>query len=199
MDVDVDRLGRELDEQRGHGLAVVEQEIAVGGAQGALEQSVLDRPAVDVEVLEAGAVAARGRQAGEGQQADAVALGAHRQRVVREPLAHHRAEARGERRLAGAVRGLETQRAPAVDGEAEGDIGMRHREALDDLAHGLGLGALGLEELEPCGRREEQVAHLDAGAGAAGCGHGRAGDAALDREQEGAVLSLAGASTGSAG
>ena len=36
VDVDVDQLGRQLEEQRGQGLAVVEQEVAVGGAQGLL-------------------------------------------------------------------------------------------------------------------------------------------------------------------
>ena len=188
VDVDVDRLGRELEEQHRDRLAVVEQEIAVGGAQGALEQAVLDRPAVDVEVLEARAVAARGRQAGEGQQAHAVALGAHGERIRRELAAHHLAEARGEPRLAVARRGLEAQRAAAVDRELEGDRRVRQREAQDGLAHGLALGALGLEELEARRRREEQVAHLDAGAGGAGRGHRPGRRTALDREQERAVL-----------
>ena len=93
----------------------------------------------------------------------------------------HRAEPLDQRRLAVARRGLQPQRPPAVDDQAERDLGMGHREPLDHLARGLGLGPLGLEELEPRRGREEQVADLDPGAEGAGGGPGRAGPAALDR------------------
>ena len=149
MDVDVDPLGRELEEQRRHRLAVVEQKVAVGGAQRALEQPVLDRAPVDEQVLEAGAAAARGRQAGKAEQVDAVALGGHGERVLDELAAHDLAEPGAD--LLGPLtqRGLEPQRAAAVDHEGERDLRVGHREALDHLARGLGLGALGLQELEP--------------------------------------------------
>ena len=51
VDVDVDQLRRQLEEQGRHRLAVVEQQVAVGGAQGLLQQPVLDRAAVDEQML----------------------------------------------------------------------------------------------------------------------------------------------------
>ena len=44
--------------------------------------------------------------------------------------------------------------------------GLGEREPLHHIGDGHGLGALGFHEFEPCRRRVEQVAHLDAGAGA---------------------------------
>jgi hypothetical protein len=51
MDVDVDRVGRQLEEERHHGVAVARQEILVGAAHRALQQPIAHRPAVDEEIL----------------------------------------------------------------------------------------------------------------------------------------------------
>src|SRR5215813_13888877 len=49
----------------------------------------------------------------------------------------------------------------SLAGQREGDIGPRHRQPPHDLADRLGLGAVGLEELQPRGCCVEEVADLD--------------------------------------
>ena len=84
-------------------------------------------------------------------------------RIGAELGAEHVAEPRqppgraGQRRRPGHRRAL-------LAGEREGDIRPAHGEAAHHLAHGLGLGAVALEEFQPRRRGVEQVAHLDAGA-----------------------------------
>ena len=51
-------------------------------------------------------------------------------------------------------------------GKREGDIGPAHGKPTHHLAHGFGLGAVELEELQPRRRGIKQVADLDARAGA---------------------------------
>ncbi len=50
----------------------------------------------------------------------------------------------------------------AIVGEHEGDVGARHREALDDVDDGERFRARRFQEFEPRGRGEEEVPHLDA-------------------------------------
>ena len=69
VDVDVDFLGRELEEQRQHRVAVAREHVGVGAAHRADEQPVLHRAAVDEQVLVVGDAAVEGRQAGDRRSA----------------------------------------------------------------------------------------------------------------------------------
>ena len=78
MDVDVDQLGRRLEEQRHHGMAVARQEILVGAAHRAGQQLVAHRPAVDEEILVLAGRPVERRQAGEAGEPEALAVGVDR-------------------------------------------------------------------------------------------------------------------------
>ena len=105
-------------------------------------------------------------QAGEAFHGDATSRGAHGQRVGHELFAHDAPEAREPMVEQPWRARLEPQRGAVADGEAEGDLGLGERQPLHHIGDGHGLGALGFHEFEPRRRRIEQVAHLDAGAGA---------------------------------
>ena len=115
MDVDVDLLGRELQEQRGHRLAVARQQIAISGAQRTFEQAVLHRAAVDEQMLEARRVVAGIGQADQTRQAHPVALDLERRRIVGERAAHELAQARARPLEQIGPRRLEREHAPAIE------------------------------------------------------------------------------------
>ncbi len=48
--------------------------------------------------------------------------------------------------------------------ERKAHLRMRHGETLHDIGDGARLGAIALQEFEPCRRRGEKIAHLDLGA-----------------------------------
>ena len=62
MDVDVDLAGRAIDEQDGDAMTVARDEIECGGAQGARQQPVARRAAVDEEILRERVRLVEGRQ-----------------------------------------------------------------------------------------------------------------------------------------
>ena len=165
MDVDVDHLGRRLEEQRHHRMAVARQEILVGAAHGAGQQLVAHRPAVDEEILVLAGRPVERRQAGEAAQAKALAVGVDGQRIVGELAAHDGAQPRQPRGIAlsssdGVAAGEVDQRA-LLAFEAEGDRGMGHREAPHRIGDMARFGARLLQELQPGGRGKEEIAHLD--------------------------------------
>jgi hypothetical protein len=71
MDVDVDLVRVEVEEQHDGRMAVARHGVGIGAADGAEQQAVADRPAVDEEVLARRRRLAEGRQAGEAEEADA--------------------------------------------------------------------------------------------------------------------------------
>ena len=163
MDVDVDLAARNLQKQHQRRMAVAGHEVAIGAAHGAEQQLVPHRPAVDVEILLAAGRAVEGGQADEAGEMHAVALGIHRHRAVAEVAPEHGGEA-GEAdiqqlALAGGV--FQRRLAALADGEAEGDLGVGHREALQHVFDVILLGARRLEEFQPGRHGVEEVAYLD--------------------------------------
>ena len=159
MDVDVHQPGVEVDEEGGHRVAAVGQHVGVGGAQGAGQQPVLHRAAVDEEVLVAGVAAVEGGQARVAAQAHAVAGVVDGQGVGLEVAAQHRGQPGEPPRLARGL-GRQLEHAAAVDLQGEADGGAGHGVAAQLVGHRQGLGALAAHELEPGGGGVEQVAHL---------------------------------------
>ena len=187
MDVDVDLARLDRDEQRHHRMAVARQMVGIGGAHRAEHELVAHRAAVDEEIEPERVRLAVGRQPREAFEREAVAAGAHFDRIGAEVGAEHVAEPLesswriGQRRRPGHRRAL-------LAGEREGDVGPAHGEASYHVADRLGLGAVGLEELEPRRRRIEEVAHLDAGALPERGGPRRRLHAAVDRDHPGMRL-----------
>ena len=196
--VDVDGVGRKLEEQRHHGVAVARQEIGIGPAQGAVDQLVAHRAAIDEQVLRLGVAPIEGRQPGVAGEAHALALGVDRQGVVGEAVAHHRGEALEPGVEQAALDGGEAQHAPLVGAQAEGGRRVDHGEAADRVGGVADLGARRLEELEPHRRGVEQLAHLDPGAGGQGGGLDRALGAALDGDRPGLIRPFGAAGDGQA-
>ena len=191
MDVDVDHVGRRLEEQRHHRVAVARQEVLVSAAHRAVQQLVAHRTAVDEKILVLRRRPVERRQARETREPEALAIGVDGQAVVGEVAAHHGAEPRQPRRIA-LLQQRRNGRRQVDQGalfalEAKGDGGMRHGKA----AHGVGdvarLGARLLQELEPRRRGEEKIANLDPRAGGRGGGHRLGLGAAVDREAPGRV------------
>ena len=166
MDVDVDLLGRPIDEQRDHRMAVAREHILIGAAHRADQQLVAHRPAVDDEILVARRGAVERRQADRGRSAE-TRRARHRSRPncrrSRGPTTPR--AGRGGRV---ALRCRRPRRAATiailVADHGEGDPGIGHGEPLHRVDGLVALGARRLQEFEPRRGREEQVAHLDPGA-----------------------------------
>ena len=156
--------GVERHEQRHHRMAVARQIVGIGAAHRADQQLVAHRAAVDEQILpeRVGAAVASAAPAKpstttpsrSARDLDGVGAEVRAEHVAepREPAGRAR-----QRRRPGHRRAL-------LAGEREGDVRPAHGEPPHHLAHRLGLGAVGLEELQPRRRRVEQVAHLDPGA-----------------------------------
>ena len=69
-----------------------------------------------------------------------------------------------------------------VGGKSEADVGTAQAQAPHDVGDGLGLAAVGFQELEPGRRGGEEVARLDPGARGLAAGLNRALQAVLDDE-----------------
>ena len=138
MDIDVDILGRDVEEQRQHGMAVARQHVLIGGAHRAVEQLVAYRPAVDEQILAGRRGAVEGGQPGPARQNHALARGVDRHRGGGEVAPQHRGQPLGPCRLGLAARRGQPEQRPALVGQGEGDRGMRHGQALDDILGGAG-------------------------------------------------------------
>ena len=128
-----------------------------------MQQLVAHRPAVDEQILAERIGARERRQRGKAFDRDAFAFGRDLDGIGAKIGAEHVAEPGEPPGRAGQRRGKGHRRA-LLAGEREGDVRPAHGEPAHHLAHGLGLGAVELEEFEPRRRRVKQVAHLDAGA-----------------------------------
>ncbi len=158
MHVDVDEGRIDLEEQRGHRMAVAWQNVGIGAANGPRDQLVAHRPAVDMGILGERAGASEGRNRDQAGEPHPFPLGVKRDRVVGELAAHHLGDA-PRRRLWPRLRG-EVERVAVAAREREAHLRKGDRDALDDVGDGIGLGLPALHELQPRGRGEEEVAHL---------------------------------------
>ena len=165
-------------------MAVVRQEILVGAAHRAGQELVAHRARIDEEILVARGGAVQGRKPGESGEDEAVALGGNLERVRGELVAEDRGQPRAPRQFGRPLLRLQAHmRAIVVARDGERDRGICHREAQHRVQRLLALGSGRFQELEPGGRREEQVAHLDQRAARERSRDGRALGAALDRER----------------
>lgn len=162
MHVHIDLARVEFDEQGHHRMAVTGQHIRIGPAQGRHQQLVPHRAAVDEKELGERVRTVIGGQPRKPEQPDALAHRLDFAGVLDEFLAKHLGDAGGQRPLAG--RGGEGQRLAVGSRQFETHMRMCKREAPHHIGYGTSLGPVRLQELEPGGRCEEKVAHLDTGA-----------------------------------
>jgi hypothetical protein len=140
---------------------VAGEKILVGAAHGAEQQLVLNRPAIDEEILPGGGAAVQGRQPGEAGEAVPFPFGGNRQRVGGEIPPEHCAESFEACGLPIARNSRQAHPCPLALGKSEGNRGMRHRQPFNHIDCVIQLGARRLEELQPRRRRIEKIAHLD--------------------------------------
>src|SRR2546422_7362365 len=150
-------LGRAVDGQHDQRKAVAGEQRAIGGERGLEQRGIAHRPAVDDDHDVVAAAAREVGRAREPVDAETVLGAVHAQ----EPLGERPAPD-GAGPLAHVLRRRGRQRGAAVVGDAELHLGMRERELRERAQGGPELGRRRLEELEPRGRVEEEVAHLDA-------------------------------------
>ena len=161
MDVDVDALGRDGDEEQVRRLAAAVQDVVVGGAHRVRDQLVAHVAAVDVDVLQVGARARRLGRAGSAGDRQAAEVDGDGAAVLGES---------GAEQVAGARFGAAARPARdrlAVVPDREGEVGPDQRVPAHRLDAVGELGRLGLQELAPRRRVEEELAHLDRRADAA--------------------------------
>ena len=155
MHVDVDALGRDVNEQQVRRLPTAVQDVVVRGAHGVRDQLVAHVAAVDVDVLQVGARTRRLGRSGPPGDRQAAEVDRDRTAVLEEGRAEDVGGALGRARARPACDRL------AVVPDRKRELGTRQRVA----AHGLDamgeLGRFALQELAPCRRAEEQLAHLD--------------------------------------
>ncbi len=160
VDVDVDLVAGEIDEQSEDRMAVAGEQVLIGGADGADQQAVLHRAAVDEQILVVGDAAVEGGKAGDAAQAGRAAGIIDREAVFGQVAVGQGGDARRP-----VVAGLDGKRAAAVMVEGEADVGPRHGEPLHHVEAGGIFGPLGAQELAAGGDLAEQILDRDAGAG----------------------------------
>ena len=154
VDVHVHRLHGKLDlqhagrEPTGHDL------VFIGLLHGGAQRARLDEAAVDEEILEAAVAARRGRLCDEAADGNFLPSALDRDHVVHELPPEDLIDRGPAVAVAGGV-----QLFGAVLEEAEGDLRVRQRLALDGGKDGGGLRHVGLHEFHARGRVVEQVAH----------------------------------------
>ncbi len=192
MDVDVDEARIDLDHEGKDRMPVGMHHVGIGAAHGPQQELVADRPPVDHEVDRRRRAAMEGRQPGEPEQPDALALDADRHGVVGEVGPEDPRQAPQQSMLALRFRRIGDRR-EVVPGEGEADRRVGDGEALDGLRHRLGFRAVALQELQAgrgCGK---EVRHLDPRALGGWGGPDRPLDPGLDRQgRAGRLLRRAG-------
>ena len=146
-------LGRDVEEQRQHRVAVARQHVGIGAAHRADQQPVLHRPAVDEQILVVGDAAVEGRQAGDAAQPHAL-------RARNRPPTLLSASSRSVSAATRAGRSSparSVERPPAVMLEREADLRPRHRQPLHDIEAGGIFAARRAQELAPRRHLGEQL------------------------------------------
>ncbi len=173
MDIHIHPFRIKIDKQRRHGMSVAREEVLIGCADDAVQHAVLHRPSVHEQELQPGIAAVERRQAGKACDGHAIAFGVDLDGIFAKLAAHDRAQP-GKACLRGiaGLCGMAEDRA-AIAFQRKADIGARHGQPLDRIAHGQGLGALGFHEFQARRRCEKDIAHLDPRAAVAPSGPGR--------------------------
>ena len=186
--VDVDLARIERDEQRHDRMAVARQVVGIGGAHHADQELVAHRPAVDEEILAERIGARERRQRGEAFDREPRRVRRRTSTALARNSAPRMSASRASRPGGAGQRRRPGHRRALLAREREGNVRPAHRQAAHHLADRLALAAVALEEFEPRRRGVEEIAHLDAGAGAERAGFHARLVAAVDRDRPGVRL-----------
>ena len=176
VDVDVDLLGRQVEEEEHDGLAALRQ-VRVGLADGGLDDRRGGGAAVHEDVLPGGVAARVGGQPGEAVDADGAGGAVERDEGVERGTAEEVEQAAAQ--VGG---GREPVERIAVARERERHARMRDRVDEEHVADVRELGLVGSQERAARGDVVEQVAHLDHRAGRGAAVAHVAQDAAVDAD-----------------
>ena len=164
VDVDIDFLGRDLQEQRQHRMAIARQHVGIGAAHRADQQTVLHRAAIDEQVLVIGHPAVEGRQARHPGEPRRSALQIDRHTILGQFARDDLGNAAGQ-----SLARLYRQHPPSVMLEHEAHIGPGHRQSPDHIEAGGIFAARAAQELAPRRNLAEQVLDPDPGSRRQGC------------------------------
>ena len=172
VNVDVDLFGFQLHEQRQHRMAVAREEVLISRAHHAGQHPVFHGPSVHEQVLHLRIAAVERWQACKTGETRAVAFRLDRNGVVAELPPHDRAEPRETASFVIAL-GRIPKDIAAIVFQREPDRRIGHRETLDHVGDGHGLGPLAAHEFQArrCGM--EQIRHVQTRTRLASAGEGR--------------------------
>ena len=160
MDVHVHFLGRNVQEQREHGMAIPRQHVGIGAAHRADQQAVLYRTAIDEQVLVIGYAPVERGQTRHASQPRRAAFQIDDDAILRQ-LARHQLRHACRQFLAR----LDGKGAASVMFQHEADVGPGHGQAAHHVQAGGIFAASAAQELAPRRNLAEQVFHADTGSG----------------------------------
>ncbi len=170
-------------------MPVARQVVGIGRAHRAEHQPVAHRAAVDEEILRERVAFRVSRQCRPALEDKPLAPALHRDGVLPEVRAQHIAEPCEPPRRPRQSRSPGNRRTLFAR-QRKRNIRPAHREPAHHVADRFGLGAIGLEKLEPRGGRVEQVAHLDARAFVQRCGSHLGLSPGIDLDRPGMRLAI---------
>ncbi len=162
MHIGVDLLRRERHEQGHHGMTITRQIVGIGRADGAQDQLVAYRTAIDEQILPERIGAGQRGRGGKASTATSSRSGADFDGAGAEIGAQDIAEPRQRPGAPGSAAAQVTG-ARFFAGKAEGNVGPRHARRAP-LRGSLRLRCGRLEEFQPCRGGIKKVIHFDAGA-----------------------------------
>ena len=162
MDVDVNPLRRQSHRQHKGRVTTVVEHVAVCPPHGMVDEVVAHRAPVDEEILHVPLAAGEGRQTDPSRQEEILPLLVDPEGLFSERPANERGQALFP--LHRAVRRLHAENRAAVVAERQANVESIQRHPAHRVIQVAELRLLGLQELTPRRRVEEQVTHFHAGA-----------------------------------
>ena len=160
MDVDVDRIGGQIEEQDRDRIPARHQQAAIGFLDGVAQSTVADPPAIEEEILELGGAAVAGGVGDEAVEAGPRILGVDLVEPILDLVAEEQADALDQ---AGAAGDLVHQFVVVLERQMQVRLG--EGDAGHDLADVPHLGGRRAQELAPHRRVPEEMPDLDPGPG----------------------------------
>ena len=158
MDIHIERFDRHRQEQRGHRVAPARQRIAIAGADGTNQRTVLHRPAIHEQIDAGRSRAVHCRQADQTAKRDLIAAGLDAGGLFGKALPHHRRQSARTPLIAGTA-GWQVEKTTPVILQGKAHLRPGHRKPAHDIDAATLFGAFSLQEFQPCRHRLEQLAY----------------------------------------
>ena len=157
MDVYIDQTVRHIEEQRDQRMAVTREHIGIGATDRPDQQPVLDRPAIDEQILVIRDAPVESRQAGDAAQHQPLPRDIHGHAIIGKRMIDQRGNPGGL-----VVGSRDVQRRPPIMDDRKSNVRPGHRQPADDIQTGGIFGPCASQELAPGGNALEQAIDPDA-------------------------------------